>query len=360
MEHLQKEAEEMEHVQRKGEGIATRDPSWRIKRFADLAAKAKRARVEREFLESLIRSAGPNPPPDLPWRSTRLSILTGTWTAVALSILEQNVAGKEKEFIVPSGRRNAYGPRAAGDLPAGVRGVLMSIGRGGDEFGTALAAIDSYADDRARDFLLVYALDTFEDKYGQPSPLTASALRFLSCYDPKPINAKIAAAYQAAVSGRSLDVKSPRYPRSRVGCLRSCLTQLEFAESLEPGPRKRFERMLRLLECTCALSPQGTTVGARANPAVLYPSWQDGDERFLPHLLATGRMPAHIILAKAPISPKGWDWLNHEAESGDWPAHVKADLTRILREREGVKEPRENRIPRIPGIPGTGIPRTHN
>lgn len=341
LEEIQADAEAYLH--KTEGGSAKRDPDWRIERYVELAENAKRAGVERELLESLIESAGADANYYLPWRSTRWSVVTGVWTALALSILEQNVGGKEKEFLVPSARRQS-GPFAP--LPTGVRGVLISwsMGGRGDVFGTALAAIDSYQDDRARDFLLWYALDTFEGKRGQASPFTAWALRFLSCYDPKPIKARIEPAYQAALQGRSLDLKSSsRYRDRRFDCLRVCLAHLQFADTLEPAPRKRFQRMLRLLEYTYALLPKGTVGGVRVNPAILFPSWKDGDERFLPHLLETGTDGAGGAVAKAPISANGLAWLKQQAESGDLPANVKAYLTKALRAREGVTEPKENK-----------------
>ena len=324
----------IEELQKKAQGIPRETRTeWEIERLLELTAKAKQRGVQRDLLESLIRSSavgeGVEPPP---WDSL-LATTRRTRTVLALCILEQNIPGKENEFLVPSvPQRRGPGPAP----PGGVRGVLISwsMGGRGHELGVALAAIDSYADDRARDFLLVYALDTSEDKYGQPSPLTAAALWFLSCYDPKPIKARIEAAYQAALRGRSIDVKSSgRYRDRRFGCLWSCLTQLEFAESLEPAPRKRFQRMLRLLQYTYVMSPQRSMVPPAADPGILFPSWQDGDERFVPHLLDTGTNPALMALAKAPISPEGWAWLKQQADSGDWPAHVKEDLTRILRQR---------------------------
>ena len=326
----------IEELQKKAQGIPRETRTeWEIERLLELTAKAKQRGVQRDLLESLIRSSavgeGVEPPP---WDSL-LATTRRTRTVLALCILEQNIPGKEKEFLVPSVPQRQWMTGPSSGSQVGVRGVLIrwSMGGRGDELGVALAAIDSYADDRARDFLLVYALDTSEDKWGQPSPLAAWALRFLNCYDPKPLKPKVQAAYEAAIARRSFDAKSNEYRHKRFGRFGACLTQLEFAESLEPGARKRFQRMLRLLDYTYAMSPQRSMVPPRADPRILFPSWQDGDERFLPHLLATGRI-ARTTFAEAPISPDGWAWLKVQAEWGDWPAQVKADLTRILRARE--------------------------
>jgi hypothetical protein len=294
----------IEELKKTAQGIPRQTRTeWETERLLELTAKAKQSGVQRDLLESLIRSSavgeGVEPPP---WDSL-LATTRRTRTVLALCILEQNIPGKEKEFLVPSvpqWRGPGPGP------PGGVRGVLTSwsMGRRGDELGVALAAIDSYADDRARDFLLVYALDTSEDKWGQPSPLAAWALRFLNCYDPKPLKPKVQAAYEAAIARRSFDAKSNEYRHKRFGRFGACLTQLEFAESLEPGPRTRFQRMLRLLEYTYAMSPQRSMVPPAADPRILFPSWQDGDERFLPHLLATGRISARTLLQRPRYRPR--------------------------------------------------------
>jgi len=174
-------------------------------------------------------------------------------TVLALCVLEDNVGKKEREFLIPSLRRG-YG---GGPRPGGAGGFLESSVNF-DRDGTAMAAIDSYADKRARDFLLIYAMNPFEDKYGNALWISAWALRFLGCYEPKSLKAKVEAAYHAAApqgagKARTLPPRNIVYEGNRVACLRWCLAELDFAERLEPSVRTRYQRMLRLLMYTLVL-----------------------------------------------------------------------------------------------------------
>ena len=123
---------------------------------------------------------------------------------------------------------------------------------------------------------------------------------------------------------------------NRRSCLGACLAELDFAEGLEAGERTRYQRMVRLLAYSFLLHKRGSMVPDRADPAVLFPSWRDGDERFVPRLLQSSWSLDLSTFAKAPISPNGWAWLKEQAEASQWPADVKVDLTQVVREHDSL------------------------
>lgn len=97
--------------------------------------------------------------------------------------------------------------------------------------------------------------------------------------------------------------------------------------------RDRYLQIRRRVFVADALAPRMARPAPAAHPSLLTYGWQDGDERFLLHLLDSGR-PFAIVIVEAPISEAGLAWLKEQVESGSWSDDVKAQIRGALAERE--------------------------
>jgi len=311
---------------------------WKIDEPLQLARKAQRIGVERDLLESLLRSAAADGADKLPLSYSRFNMTQKTLTALAWLILEKNLPEVER-FLRP-------GPGMPG--PPQSRGAERVLRQWsfcpGDFFGAALAAIDSYQDDRARDYLLELAMR--DRTLGRRDPIAMHAWNALLRYDPKTIRPLFERTLKAEVKAASIDAKTSRYGSKRAAslALQAGLDELEYADSLDRRVRQRYFRIGRLLSCTDALACQTARPPPHGSPAILVSFWQEGDERFLPHMLETGKVRADLMLVNAPMSRKGAAWLKEQVESCDLPARVKTDLERLLKAGWGQWVPFEDRI----------------
>jgi len=115
--------------------------------------------------------------------------------------------------------------------------------------------------------------------------------------------------------------------------LSSWVEELQYIESLDAAARDRYLQIRRLVFRADAFARRGARPAPAAHPSVLAYDWQEGDERFLPHLLDSGR-PFAIVIVEAPISEAGLAWLKEQAESGPWSDDVKTQIRQALVRRE--------------------------
>jgi hypothetical protein len=341
-ERLRELQRELGELANKASAIAREERTrWELERSLELAQKAQQAGCQREFLEMLLRSHTAGDSERLVRYST-FTVTEQTITALAWLVLEKNLTGHEKRRFVPS-VRPSY-PGVPEGSPGGVPWVLNQWSyRPGDFLGTAMAAIDSYEDERAREFLLDVALKT--PRAGKFLAPIHWALGFLASYDPRAIEPKLKAAYEAR--GSHGGMWEERY-ESRLCAI---LDEFRYVKSLDPAAQQRYQHISRLLLRASAVAPQH---GHAPDPQMYAEDswtrdWQEGDERFLPHMREIGQVAVPTMLVRGPISPKGVAWLKEQAASGNWPARVKKDLGRLLREREKSQERMRQRAPR--GIP---------
>jgi|YelNatPaOPRAMG01_1025707.scaffolds.fasta_scaffold84398_1 hypothetical protein len=203
-----------------------------------------------------------------------------------------------------------------------------------DKRAVALLAIDSYQDERARHFLIELASTIPDDlgvertkmqvwqlllNYKGASALTAPAEKAL----PGALEKSCGRAAMMEFTGNEIRPLS-----------RACwLQELRYIQSLDEGCRDRYLTIRRRLFVADALAPRQARPAPAARPRVLTYDWQDGDERFLPHLLDSGR-PFAIVIVEAPISEAGLAWLKEQAESGPWSDDVKTQIRQALVRRE--------------------------
>jgi hypothetical protein len=156
-------------------------------------------------------------------------------------------------------------------------------------------------------------------------------------YDPRAIP-DFERALEAAIVASSADRKMNEVEKTRASssAVRSYLAQLEYIESLEPDARQRYHRINTLLACCAALAGPRDCEGG--NPDLVAYNWQDGDERFLPHMFTTGVIGDHqgnLLLTSAPISSQGLAWLKEQADSGNFPPWAKRTIAERLCTNEG-------------------------
>jgi hypothetical protein len=309
---------------------------WELDRSLDLAIKAQESSCERALLEMLLRSHTVDSPKRLVrysgWEMTEKTIIALAWV-----ILEKNLSEDQKQ-------RFLHAPKHG--RPGDVRGLLMSWRHGwvGDFFGTALAAIDSYEDERASALLLELGLK--KAKPGAPSQASASiwALRFLRCYEGEQIIAKL-----KATAGRASTELA--YAEN----LASCLDAIEYAASLEPSAQERYRHIQRILWRAGALAWQYTRKVMTLSYALedILSDWNEGDERFIPQMLKATRRPGGHewnvtgnLIRRGPISETRLAWLKEQAKSPEWPEEVRNDLIRVLSIRSSEELRREEKDPR--------------
>jgi hypothetical protein len=103
-----------------------------------------------------------------------------------------------------------------------------------------------------------------------------------------------------------------------------------------PDARQRYHRINTLLACCAALAGPRDCEGGE--PIFVAYNWQDGDERFLPHMFTTGVIGDHqgnLLLTSAPISSQGLAWLKEQADSGNFPPWAKRIPANAMRASEG-------------------------
>jgi hypothetical protein len=328
--------------------------AWGLDHCLKLAQKADRARCEREFLETLLRpvvaSGVETSRADGAYDMTQSVIRALAWV-----ILEKNLVGHEKDLFLP-GPPQMPGPQG----PGGAAGALhrWSVSSG-DLYGMALAAIDSYEDDRGREFLVDVALR--RPRAGKYVARKEWAIGFLACYDWRATEPKVKTAYEAPHANESWS-EGP-YEIS----LRIALDEMRYIKTLQPAAQKRYQHILRILLRASAVAPQGMmgNMPARYASRSFLQDWQDGDERFLPHMIemryariglpGTNRgveaVPTGMVVG-GPISTNGLAWLKEQADSGDWPARVKKELGTLLRQREKLQEKTRENWPRESPLTG--------
>jgi len=337
----------LEELEKKAKAILPKDRTdWEFDQSLQLAQRAKEARCERDLLEVLLRSL----------ITSRTEATAHYWDydmrqkvlfALACLILQDNLVGREKDHLL----RASLFPNEQAD----VHGVLHAWCRTpGDFFGTALAAIDSYEDERARNFLLSVALTS--PRAGKFLGRTEWALRFLACYDPRAIEPKLRATYEAPVP----PIAASHGAYMDMVC--ALLDELRYIRSLDAAGQRRYQRISRMLARAYAVAPQHSRapLPTRYTVRAWTLDWQEGDERFIPHMIemryARGPRPPTIwaegvVAPGGPISAKGLAWLKQQAESGDWPARVKKELGRLVRARENAEQSLPKKTPIRPRLP---------
>jgi hypothetical protein len=195
--------------------------------------------------------------------------------------------------------------------------------------GIVLAAIESYRDERAREFLLEYALrrDEFDS-------MAHWALVFLRGFDPEAVKPRIQAALREEVGDGLVGEEPPRrsskpysqgyefYRNNRAFYLQACLRSLEYAESLPPEEREAYQYFERSRWWSHAFRRRGTMLFSYG-----LPDWREGNERFVLAILQmtpSGEYDAYGMgLPEIPL--EGLLWLKQQAESGNWPEGDWAD-----------------------------------
>lgn len=322
---------------------------WQIARPLQFAEEAQRMEVERELLEALLLAVAVDGAKQV--RVPYSPIRRNTLSALAWPILEKNMPEVEEHLRVWRWE-SMYGPRVVGDLALLLRGTPR---KGDSPLEAPFAAIDSYKDERAREYLLDLALKESKSEarsvrgwmhlgwlnreiagFHKGDAVRMRAWMLLLHYDPRAIP-DFERALEAAIVASSADRKMNEVERTRASssALRSYLAQLEYVESLEPDARQRYHRINTLLACCAALAGPRDCEGG--NPDLVVSNWQDGDERFLPHMFTTGVIGDHqgnLLLTSAPISSQGLAWLKEQADSGNFPAWAKQRIAKRLRTNE--------------------------
>jgi hypothetical protein len=303
---------------------------WEIARPLQFAESAQRMKVERDLLEALLLAVALDGAKQV--RVPYSPIRRNTLAALAWPILEKNMPEVE-EHLRAWRWEPMYGPDKEGSLAYVLRATSKALTRS-SPLEAPFAAIDSYKDGRAREYLLDLALK--ESEPGESEDVRMRAWMLLLHYDPRAIP-HFERALEAAIGASSAgqEINEDARTRASSSASRSYLAQLEYVESLAPDVRQRYHRINTLLACCAALAfPRGPEGG---KPDLVVSNWQDGDERFLPHMFTTGVIGDHqgdLLLTSAPISSQGLSWLKEQADSEDLPRWAKQILSNRLRASE--------------------------
>lgn len=353
---------------------------WDVERALALTEKAYDAGCQREFLESLVDGRalqGCNELLDMVIFA--LSCVTvynsapeSEWKSFAPIFRMQPVVavnGREAgASVVKAACRSGWRPKPH---------QVMEI---------AFLAIDAYRDQRARDLLRKLASRRYKGELRGWFPMLAwqLLLNYEGAGALKPDFEKAIEAAAAASSHqgslmiederRRLLSKDPQHYRRLVisdyGYITAMndaerrlavsiiqqpwLKELEFVESLEADRRERYLQIRRTILRILTQADYGPRpradpiIGAKVSAAMWLPAhWEDGDERFLPHLLETGRPVANVII-EAPISEAGLAWLKEQAESGPWSDDVKEQIRWGLEQSDKRQKPLERQEKQSP------------
>lgn len=202
--------------------------------------------------------------------------------------------------------------------------------------GVVLAAIESYRDQRAAEFLMDYALRESQER--ELDSMAQWALSFLRGFDPEKVKPRIEAALNnerqptAAYPG-----PSPSVPRDsqRSTCLRDCLACLEYAQSLSPEDRKAYEYFERSYWWRYAFARRGMRPPLRAAP-----DWRKGNERFVVDLLKlkATRIPSIPI----SVPEESLVWLFQCLDSRELPMEAQQRLATMIPYLKWKERQREN------------------
>jgi len=288
---------------------------WLMIQRSELLAEVEKAGREREVLEELVRlrfTQGPG-------ERSKDDMIVRCLDGLARLIFVKN----DPELGKPAPEVRGY-PGAKVDA----KGRLCAMGitdrfERGDPDAVALLAIDSYADRRAHDFLMEFASRADLDDQTK-----AQVWQLLLHYDgARCLVSQFERAFRRSAEGDASRAFGYEFR------LNSWVRELNYIESLGAAARGRYLQIRRFVFRADALAPRGARPPPVGDFSLLAHHWQDGDERFLPHLLESGR-PFSVVIAEAPISAAGLAWLKEQADSGPWSDGVKAAIRSGLEQRE--------------------------
>lgn len=186
--------------------------------------------------------------------------------------------------------------------------------------GVVLAAIESYRDQRAAEFLMDYALRESEedtlDSMGQ------WATYFLRGFDPELVIPRLEAARKKELeSAQATRGSSPASPKHsfRHTYMQDCLRCLEYAQSLSPEDRRAYQYFERSYWWSYAFARRGMRSSLYAAP-----DWKKGNERFLLDLLKANVTQVPTIPRSIPNESAAW--LFQQLDSSDLPMDVQQRL----------------------------------
>ena len=297
---------------------------WLMIQRSELLAEVEKAGREREVREELVR----------------LRFTQGSGERSKDDMIVRCIDGLARLIFVkndPELEKPAPEVRGYPGAKVDAKGRLCTMGitdrfERGDPDAVALLAIDSYADRRAHDFLMEFASRADLDDQTK-----AQVWQLLLHYD----GARCLVSQFERAFRRSAEGGASRGFGYEIR-LNSWVRELDYIESLGAAARGRYLQIRRFVFRADALAPRGARPPPVGDLSLLAHHWQDGDERFLPHLFESGR-PFSVVIAEAPISAAGLAWLQEQADSGPWSDGVKAEIRRGLEEREKRQKPLERR-----------------
>lgn len=206
--------------------------------------------------------------------------------------------------------------------------------------GVVLAAIESYRDQRAVEFLLKYALR--ESREEELDSMSQWALMLLRGFAPEkvkpPVESALKDELRAGQASQGPCLASPKYSQ-RASYLQDCLSCLEYALTLSREDRTAYEYFERSCWWSYAFAKRGMI---KPPPGV--PDWRTGNERFVVGLLKLNvtRIPSIPI----SVSDESVAWLFQQLDSRELSMEAKQRLATMIpylkwRERQREDEWRE-------------------
>jgi hypothetical protein len=242
--------------------------------------------------------------------------------ALSVSLVNIDDGLKEHVFVVGEGRN--------GHPRTNLRTPFLYYKPAWD--GVVLAAIESYRDERAREFLLEYGLRKPQDD--EVDSMADWALVFLRGFDPEAVTPRIEATLREEPgdglvveqsvpwSSKAYSQRYEFYTKNWAFSLQNLLRSLEYVQLLSLEQREAYQYFEMSRWWSHAFVRRGTRAYLHG-----VPDWREGNERFVLALLEmnpSGEQYAYGIgLRNIPL--EGLLWLKQQAESGNWPAGDWAD-----------------------------------